>query len=150
MCVESTLFFCSSSDKHFKDGQLILLKLIVLKGRIVDRQNEWAITDAYPESPTICSPPPSPRPGSVIIPRVRNIFTEKMDYRTEFEKLLGGKVEDLETTPKLRPWIISSPQTSPTYIPPPAAVTETVHGMPSDESDKKTEGIEFKVPKRPL
>lgn len=35
----------------FKDGQDILRMLIVLKRRIVEHQTQWAIGNAYPESP---------------------------------------------------------------------------------------------------
>lgn len=97
------------------------------------------------ESPTICSSPLPSRQATVIIPRLRDVFTQKMDYRTEFEQLLGGKVENPDTTPKLLSRVISSPQV---YTPP--LETETVHRMKNEGIDEKAEGIAFKVPAKPV
>lgn len=102
---------------------------------------------AHSESPVICSFPSPSRQDTIIIPRLRDVFTQKMDYRTEFEQLLGGKVED---PPKLFPSVVSSPQLSFTYTLPLGTHPETVHGTQSDGIGQKTEGIGFKVPERPV
>jgi len=102
---------------------------------------------AYSDSPAICSFPSPSRQDTIIIPRLRDIFTQKMDYRTEFEQLLGGKVEDPR---KLLPSVVSSPQLSPIYTLPSGTHSETVHGTQSDGIGQKMEGIEFKVPERPV
>jgi len=133
--------------KNSKHGQDILVKLIALKARIVDRQNEWATKHTYPGSPAECSLRSFFRQDTGITLPVRDVFRKKIDYRTEFEQLLGGKVEDSETIVETRPWLISSPQTSPTYIPSPPAFPEMVQ---KDENGQKTEGIEFKTPQKPV
>jgi hypothetical protein len=120
-----------------KNGQDILRTLIVLKRRIVDRQTEWAIADAYPESPALGTFPAFSRTSAGITPRVRDVFREKTDYRIEFEQLLGGKVED--TRPRN---IFSS------SIPSSSIRQSPEKGTQNDEDGPNTEGIEFRRPTR--
>ncbi|KIM36392.1 hypothetical protein M413DRAFT_292628 [Hebeloma cylindrosporum] len=107
-------------------GRDILRTLVVLKRRLVDLQTEWAIADAYPESPAVDSLPVLSSTNAGIQARLGHVFREKTDYRIEFEQLLEGKVED--TTPRLRPMNISSSE------------AQTEGDVP------KTEGIEFWQP----
>ena len=125
----------------FKDGQDILRTLIVLKQRIIDRQIEWALANAYLESPALGTFPASLSLTSAgITPHLRSVFREKMDYRIEFEKLLGGKVEDTSQSRN----ISSSPVPS-------SPVRRTPEkGTQNNENDPKTEGIEFRRPEAPL
>lgn len=141
-----SIFFSILLLTIFKHGQDILRTLIVLKRRIVDRQTEWAITDAYPESPALGTFPALSvsRTRADITPRVRDVFREKMDYRIEFEQLLGGKVED--TTAKLRLRNISSSTTS--SVPSSLVRQFPEKGTQTDKDAPKTEGIEFTQPTR--
>lgn len=121
----------------FKYGQDILRTLIVLKRRIIDRQIEWALADAYLEFPALGTIPSLSSTSAGVTQRLETVFREKTDYRIEFEKLLGGKVEDT------RPRNISL---SP--IPSSSVPQFPEKGTQNDEDGPKTEGIEFRRPTR--
>jgi len=138
MCVVSIPFLCSPPDKQSKDGQIILLKLITLKQEVVDRHES--------QSPKRISwitryiLPGYLLPLSTLSPGhndVRVIFSGRADYRTEFEQLLGGKIEDNRATSH-------SGSTAPTLSLPDPQSPEAVQGA------QEMEGIEPKVPERPV
>jgi hypothetical protein len=144
-----SLRFCSSLliASRFKQGRAILLKLVVLKRKIIGHQDEnnsrifWM--SRYMHPPSILSRGRK---------SVRDLFKWKKDYRTEFEQLLGGNIEDSDTPAESPPWSVSSSQMSPL---PSSQATVRQHsdmsqGMQIDENSQKVEGIEFKVPRMPI